>query len=79
MSEKNILVIRAKRHISRQKLNEFQRLWDNQILKEGVIVIPDDFKFVSLNPETLKPCEFHWEQVKTESWWSKLLRRFKHE
>lgn len=76
MSEKKILVIRAKRKISKQKLKEFQRLWSSQ-MNEGVVLIPDDFEFVSLDPDTLKPCEIGWEQIKKESWWSTLLRRIK--
>ena len=73
---KNILVIRAKKHISKQKLKEFQTLWSKQTA-DGVVVIPDDFEFVSLDPDTLKPCEMDWQEIKRESLWSKLLRRFK--
>ena len=71
---KNILVIRAKKHFSKQKLNEFQRLWSNQVAN-GVVVIPEDFEFVSLDQNTLKPCEFEWQEIKKVHWWQKLIRR----
>ena len=76
MSDKNIIVIRVKNHTSKQKLNEFQRLLNNQI-NEGIVVIPNDFEFVSLDPETLKPCELEWHETTKLSWWQKLLRRWK--
>lgn len=76
MSEKNVLVIRAKKHISKQKLKEFQSLWSNQ-LANGLVVIPDDFEFVSLDPDTLKQCELEWQEIKKLSWWQKLMRRKK--
>ncbi len=76
MSEKNILVIRAKRNISKQKLNEYQKLWKSQI-SDGIVLIPSDFEFVSLDPDTLKPCEIGWVQIKKDSLWRKFLRRLK--
>lgn len=75
---KKILVIRAKNHISKQKLNEFHKLWQKQ-LSEGLVVIPNDFEIVALDPNSLKPCEIGWVQTKKDLFWSKLLRRFKHE
>ncbi len=74
MSDKNIIVIRATKHISKQKLKEFQRLWNNQI-NEGIVVIPNDFEFVSLDPKTLQPCELEWQEMKKISWLQKLLRK----
>lgn len=74
MSEKNILVIRAKKKTSEQKLKEFQTFWNNQT-NEGIVVIPGDFEFFPLDPETLKPCEIGFEQIKKDSLWRKLLRR----
>ena len=73
MNEKNILVFRAKKNFSKQKLKEFQRLWSNQVA-DGVVVIPNDFEFVSLDPNTLKPCEFEWQEIKKVHWWQKLIR-----
>lgn len=75
---KKILVIRAKNYTSKQKLNEFHKLWQKQ-LSEGLVVIPNDFEIVALDPNSLKPCEIGWVQTKKDSFWSKLLRRFKHE
>lgn len=75
---KKILVIRAKNHISKQKLKDFQKLWQKE-LSEGLVVIPNDFEIVALDPNSLKPCEIGWVQIEKDSFCSKLLRWFKHE
>ena len=77
MIKRNILVIRSKRHLSQQKLKDFQRFWSNQMLT-GIVVIPDEFEFVSLDPKTLKPCPLEWQETKP-SLWERIKRRFKHD
>ena len=76
--DKAILVIRAKKHLSKQKLKEFQRLLSSQ-MTEGVVLIPDDFEFVALDPKTLKQCPLKWQEVKNPTLWERIKRRFKHE
>ena len=78
MSEsKKILVIRSKGHLSKQKLKEFQKIWNTQ-LENGLVVIPNDFEFVALDPETLESCEWKWVQAEKPTLWQRLKRRFKH-
>ncbi len=75
--EKKIIVIRAKKHIARQKLKDFHQLWSNQI-KEGVVLIPDDFEFVALDPNTFEQCPLDWQEAKKPSLWERIKRRCKH-
>lgn len=75
--DKAILVIRSKKHLSKQKLKDFQKLLSSQ-MTDGVVLIPDDFEFVALDPKTLKQCPLKWQEVKTPSLWERIKRRFKH-
>lgn len=76
--DKAILVIRAKKHLSKQKLKDFQKLWSLQ-MTDGVVLIPDDFEFVTLDPKTLKQCPLKWQEAKTPSLWERMKRRLKHD
>ena len=77
--EKAIVVIRAKDRVSKKRMQEFTKLFniDNSV-EQGILMLPNDFEFVLLDPKTFKPIELDWQEVKRETFWSRLKRRFKN-
>ena len=76
--EKAIVVIRAKDRVSKKRMQEFTKLYNiDKSVEQGILMLPNDFEFVLLDPKTFKPIELDWQEVKRETFWSRLKRRFK--
>lgn len=81
MSEdvKPFMIIKAKRNLSKVKLQEFKNLYTRQMVEDGLIVIPEDFEIFLIDPKTLERIEIHsleYEETR-QSIWQRLLSKIK--
>ena len=76
---KPFMIIKAKRHLSKVKLQEFKNLYTRQMIEDGLIVMPEDFEIFLIDPKTFDRIEIHsleYEEQR-QSIWQRLLSKIK--
>ena len=76
---KPFMIIKAKRHLSKVKLQEFKNLYTRQMVEDGLIVMPEDFEIFLIDPKTFDRIEIHsleYEEQR-QSIWQRLLSKIK--